>query len=467
MAIVVVTVALPCRGALGAPDSSPPAASSPAAAKSTPSAAARARRSSTRRGSGRRGAQRELGVAVPAAGDVDHGEEHVAELAGDVGSRRALGRGLVRRELGASSASSRSGRRTRPPPSGYSKPTEAARRCSLRASSRPGRTAGTSWKMPSRPSLVRLRPPSGCGRRRRSRRSRVAEDVGMAQAQLGGHARARRRSRADAGLLAQQGQERGLEEQVAELVEQLRPRARARARRRPPRRPPRRCAGRSRSPSARGPRGSRAAAAPSARAARRPPRRRPGVRAAAARAASRHVRRASASAWARRRARRPSAAAASSATPSARERAAQRVGHVVRRGAAGRAQRLERGRGHQLRLARAEGDDQRARRRPRRRSLRRARRAARSRARTGCPAEVDHGQVELVRRSASGAPGRRAGSGSAPSASCRAAACSAGRTGPMGSIRCQPNCVLTGFETTPSGEREGDVGKGLDEVRCG
>ena len=166
------------------------------------------------------------------------------------GQRLALGLGLVA-ELGAQLAQlALRDRRTHPPRVAYSKPIAAARRCTLRASSSAGSARGTSWKMPSRPSLSTLTSSQQV--------ARVARGLGAlgCRTPTGGAAaawpprRARRPPtrpprpprRAAPGRWSGRAGRRARRAASA--------RGRPRARRRRPRRPPRRCAGRSRSPSA-------------------------------------------------------------------------------------------------------------------------------------------------------------------------------------------------------------------------
>ena len=226
--------------------------------------------------------------------------------------------------------------------------------------------------MPSRPSLSTLTSSQRLRASPADSALSAAEHPGMAHAQLGRHAERDVHPRADLGLLAQQRQERRLEEQVAELVEQLR-------------REPglahrvgdlvglldgvRDDRGRRLGPI---PRAFAAQHAPSARAAR-PRRACAAWRASSGRSGSvRHRGQAARQrVGARRRARRRVAAPLVEADAERLE-PAPRAARAASCGATlpGRAQRLERRGGHELGLARAERDDQRAEAPRRRRSLR-------------------------------------------------------------------------------------------------
>ena len=203
-------------------DSSRPARPARAARKSRPSAAARASAPSTRAAeAGARRAQRELRIDAREAQHVDGREQQVAGLVADHPVARAVAVQHVA-QLGELSSSSE-----RPRPRRHdaqSKPIAAARRCTLRACSSAGSVAGTSWKMPSRPSSLALdRPP-----RLRSTAPSCPRSPRRTRAGAGGRAsrgcRRRRRPGRRRRLAGQQRQEVRLEQQVAQLVDELRPR---------------------------------------------------------------------------------------------------------------------------------------------------------------------------------------------------------------------------------------------------
>ena len=221
-----------------------------------------------------RRAQGELGVDVDEPRDVDDREEEVAELARRR-ARRARSRAPVAPRGASSSSSSPSSSRifaSGPSRSGQSNPTAAARRCTLRAWSRPGQRLGDVVEDARAPLLLGLdRLPAlahAAGRVRRPRRRTRAGGGGRASRAPRG--RPPRGHRRPAPRAAARGSTSG---RAGRRARRAASPGRRRTRRRRPRRPPRPCAARSSAPSAPGPRGSRGAGASSAPAGRRAPRR--------------------------------------------------------------------------------------------------------------------------------------------------------------------------------------------------